>query len=134
MTPQLRFAQPSFRDGIAPVGAAPSIFGPRPLFVDFGADLDVPAGGGIADRRAGQAAHGSLDLDDRAAPVKRLEANVAALDDSSVDRVGHRREAQLVPGAVDPSELTIGGERHAIERPGRGIATGPRSRAFSSGR
>ncbi len=50
------------------------------------------------------------------------------LDDGSVDRVGHRREAHLVPEAVDPSELTIGGERQAIERPGRGIATGPQSR------
>lgn len=53
-----------FGDSIALVGVAPSIFGPRPLFVDFGADLDVPAGSGIADRRAGQAAHGNLDLDD----------------------------------------------------------------------
>jgi hypothetical protein len=93
MTPQLRFAQPSFRDGIAPVGAAPPIFGPRSLFIDFGADLDVPAGSGISDRRVRQAVHGNLYLDDRAAPVKRLEANVAVLDDGSVDRVGHRREA-----------------------------------------
>ena len=127
MTPQFRFAQPSFRDGIVPVGATPPIFGPRPLFVDFGADFDVPAGCGIADRRAGQAAHGNLDLA-RAAPMKRLEANVAVLDDGSVELVGYWCEAQLVPEAVYAPKLTVGGERDSIERPRRGIAPGTLAR------
>lgn len=110
MTPQLRLGQTPLGNGIAPVGAAPTIFGPRPRFIDFGPDLDGLTGSGIPDGRAVQTAHGNLDFDERAAPVKRLEADVAVLDDSSVDRVGHRRKTQLVPETADPPELTVGGE------------------------
>jgi hypothetical protein len=128
MTPQLRLAQPPFRHSIAPLGAAPTIFDPRPRFIDFGPDLDGLTGNGIPDGRADQAAHGNLDLDERAAPVKWLEAEVAVLDDGSVNRVRHRRKTQLVPETADPPELTVGSECHAIERPGRGIATGAQPR------
>ena len=124
MTSQLRLAQPPFRHGIAPVGIPPTIFGPCPGFVYGGPDLDGLTGGGIPDGRAGQAAHGNFDLDERPAPVKRLETDVAVLDDGSVDRVGHRRKTQVVPEAVDTPELTVGGECHAIDRRGRGVPTG----------
>jgi hypothetical protein len=45
MTPRLRFEQPSFRDRIAPVGAAPPTCGPCSPYVDFGASLSISLNG-----------------------------------------------------------------------------------------
>jgi hypothetical protein len=133
MAPEFGLGQPQFRNRVAPVGMAPAVFVPGARLIDLRADIDVVAASCILHKRACQPAHCVVDLDDRAAPVIRLERDLAALDDSPVDRIGHRGEAQLVPVSFDPPELGSGAS--ATRSTGReGGLRRARSRAFSSGR
>ncbi len=98
--------------------------------IDLRLDLHGAAGSRVPQGRAGQMARGDFDRDDRATATKWVKGHLAALDDGSIDRVGHRSEMQLVPETIDATQLTIGVERQAVERLGRGRATGAPPRLF----
>jgi hypothetical protein len=82
---------------------------PRPRLVDFGPGRNRTAGRGIADRRPDEPPHREFDLDQRTASTKRLQRDLAPLDDRAIDGIGHQSETQFVPEAIDAAQLAIGG-------------------------
>jgi hypothetical protein len=108
MTPQLRLAEPPFGNGISPIGMSAPILLPRAWFIDFRTNLDRRACHGIAEGRAGQAAHSDLDLDERAPGMKRFEGDLAGLDNSAVNGIRHRGETQCSPLSLRFTPVSAG--------------------------